>query len=76
MGNNIQGSFPYLWSSVNDIEEDLDQKAYGITSIKNVDNNPNITDLQRKITKVEAIVKKLNKLMQQKFDYWKLLGKN
>ena len=61
---------------MNDIEEDLDQKAYGITSIKNVDNNPNITDLQRKITKVEAIVKKLNKLMQQKFDYWKLLGKN
>ena len=26
VGNNIQGSFPDIWSDVNYIEEDLDQK--------------------------------------------------
>ena len=52
MGNNIKFSFPDLWSSVNDLEEDLDQKTFGIKYLKNVLDNLNITDLQRKITKV------------------------
>ena len=76
LGNNIQRSFPDLWSSVNDIEEDLDKKAFFVTSLKNVVDNLNITDLQRKIIKVEATMKTLNKQMQQQFDYWKALGKN
>ena len=67
MGNSIQGSFPDLWSAVNNLEEDLDQKIFGITSLRKFVNNLNITDLQRKITKVGATVKMLNKQMQQQF---------
>ena len=65
VGNNIQGSFPDLWSAVNDLEEDLDQKAFDITYLKNVVNSLNITDLQQQINKLEATVKTLNNNMQQ-----------
>ena len=75
LGNNIKISFPDFWIAVNDIEEDLDQKTFGITSLKNLVDNLNITDLQRKINKVEATVKILNNQMQQQFDYCKLLDK-
>ena len=71
MGNNIQGSFPDLWSAVNDIEEHLDHKAFGIKSLKNVFDNLNITDLQLKFTKVKDTAKTLNKQMQHQFGYWK-----
>ena len=74
MGNNIQGYFHDLWNAVNDLEEDLDQKTFGITSLNNVVNNLNITDLQRKITKVEATVKFFNKQIKHQYNYWKVLG--
>ena len=45
-GNNIQGSFPDLWSAVNNIEDHIDQNKFGITSLKNFFNNLNITDIQ------------------------------
>ena len=51
VSNNIQGSFPNFWSAVDDIEEDLDKKAFGITFLNNFIDNLNITDLQRKIPK-------------------------
>ena len=76
VGNNVQGYLPDLCSAVNDLEEDLDQKTFGITSFDNIVNNLNITDLQRKITKVETTVKMLNKQMQQQFDHCKALGRN
>ena len=52
VGNNVQGYLPDLCSALNDLEEDLDQKTFGIKYLKNVLDNLNITDLQRKITKV------------------------
>ena len=36
VGNNIQGSFPDLWSAVNNIEDHIDQNKFGITSLKNI----------------------------------------
>ena len=45
LSNNILGYFPDIWSSVNDIEEDLDQKTFFITSFNDFVNNPNTTDL-------------------------------
>ena len=59
--NNIQGSFPDLSSVVNDIEDGLYQKTFGIAYLKNVVNNLNIIDLQQKTTKVEATLKVSNK---------------
>ena len=76
VGNNILGSFPDLRSAVNDIEEDLDQKAFVITSLNNVVCKLNITDLQRRITIVEATVRTLNNQMQHKFYYWRALRGN
>ena len=75
VGNNIQGSFPDLWSSVNDIEDDLDQNTFGIIFLKNVFDNLNLTDLKRQINKVEATMKTLENQMQRKFDYWNSLKK-
>ena len=49
IGNNIQVSFPDLWSSMNDIEGGLIEKAFVIISLKNVFDNLNITDLQQNI---------------------------
>ena len=69
VGNNIQGYFLTLWSAVNILEEHLDQKIFGITSLKNVVVKLNIIFIQRKITKSEATVKMLNMQMQQKFEY-------
>ena len=60
---------------MNYIEDDLDKKAFGITYLKIVVDNLNITDLQQKNTKVEATVKTLNRQMQQKFYFWGVLGK-
>ena len=59
---------------MNYIEDDLDKKAFGITYLKSVVDNLNITDLQHKNTKVEATVKTLNRQMQQKFYFWGVLG--
>ena len=61
--NNIQGSLPDLGSDVNDLKYATDQKTFGVISLNNVVNNLNITDLQRKINKVEATVKASNKNM-------------
>ena len=61
VGNNIQGSFLDLWSAVNDIKYHIDQDTSGITSLRNVFDNLDITDLQLKITGVEATTKALNK---------------
>ena len=55
---------------MNDLEEDLDQNTFGITYLKNVVDNLNTTDIQQKITKVEATMKMLNNKMQKQFDYW------
>ena len=60
VGNNIQGSFPYLWSAVNDTKEHIDQKEFGIIYLNNIVDNLNTTDLQQQITKVEATMKVLN----------------
>ena len=54
---------------MNDLEEDLDQNTFGITYLKNVVDNLNTTDIQQKITKVEATMKMLNNKMQKQFDY-------
>ena len=50
IGNNIQGYFPDLLSYMNDTENELYQKTFGIISLNNVVDNLNITDLQQKIT--------------------------
>ena len=63
ISNNIQGYFPDLWSAVNDIEEDIYQKIFGITYLKSAFDNLNITELQRRITKMEATTKTLKKHM-------------
>ena len=75
VGNNIQGSFPDLWSAMNDLEQDLDQNKFGIKYLNNVIDNLNITDIQQKITNVESTVKFLINNIQQKIVYWKQLGK-
>ena len=62
--NRIQFSFPGFWGAVNDIEEDLYHKVFGITSLKIVADNLNITDIQQQIIKAEASVKTLNKQIQ------------
>ena len=49
MVNTIRGSFPDLWSAVNDLKYYIDQRKFDITYLNNVVDNLNITDIQWQI---------------------------